>query len=279
MAMAEFDSIADVYDETRRALDPDTLKGIEGMLTKHGCRTILEIGVGTGRVAVPLKRDGFEVVGADISRRMIERARAKGIRNLMLADGGRTPFRDDEFDATLMAHVFHLLADPMVVMKEAARVSRVGVFALLRKGVGDRPWFPFFGGGGPPVPSGNAEDEATRRLFEQRRESFRRIAEKYNWTWDPSQRLHNWRRESEILETLPPDDLAVVSDKTINETFDDRMARFEKGGFSFMTRMPEQMRKEIIEEMRKSAASYPGRSLPRHEVYQVALWRSERLLS
>lgn len=40
-------------------------------------RPILELGVGTGRVAIPLARSGFDVWGIDISEAMLERARCK----------------------------------------------------------------------------------------------------------------------------------------------------------------------------------------------------------
>ena len=279
MAEFEFDRIADVYDETRRALDGETLNGIRGMLTKHACHSILEIGIGTGRVSLPLMRSGYDITGADVSRGMMQKAKVKGVTNLILADGRVTPFREKSFDATLMAHVFHLLDDPLVVMREAARVSRVGVFALVRKSTGNRPWFPFYWGGGPqPTGSGKPEDEEAAKFFEERRERFSRIAEKYHWSWDPSRRLHNWRREQEILETYPPDDLKVVSDVLSNESLEDRIARFQKGAYGFMSEMPAEMREEIVKEMRTNASSFPQwAQRPRHEVYQVAVWRSASL--
>ena len=65
---------------------------------------------------------------------MIGKARAKDINNnVILADGSRTPFREKSFDAVLMAHVFHLLDDPVKVLREAARVCTRGVFALVKK--------------------------------------------------------------------------------------------------------------------------------------------------
>ena len=277
MALAEFDQIADVYDDTRRALDHETLKGIREMLTKHGCHSILEIGVGTGRIGIPLLRSGFEVAGADISRKMMEKARAKGMENLFLADGGKAPFAPKSFDATLMAHVFHLLEDPMSVMAEAARISRVGVLALLRKRSGARgPWFWFYDGYNS-LPS---DDDVTRKFLEERRERFRKIFAKYGWNSDRSRRLRNWRREEEILETCPPDDLKVVSDVVVNDTLEERIARFEKGGYSFVSRMPDEMRREIINEMRAYASSAIAQGVmqPRHEIYRVALWDSKRLL-
>ena len=256
------------------------------MLTKYGCRSILEIAVGTGRVSVPLMRRDYEITGADISRRMMEKARAKGLANLVLADGSGTAFKDKSFDATLMAHVFHLLENPLAVMREGARVSRIGVFVLLRKG--NRPWFGFWGGVPPTAaPAATAgkvngqspNDQAAAKFFEERRERFRKIAEKYHWTWDPARRAHNWGRETEILESYPPDELKVVSDVVVAETLEDRIARFQKGGYGFMSEMPAEMREEVIEQMRVDAASLPEWTRqPRHEVYQVAMWRSEKLL-
>jgi len=282
LSEVEFDRIADFYDDTRRALDNETLDGVIEMFTRYECQSVLEIAVGTGRVSAPLMNRGYDLTGVDISRRMMEKARTKGLANLVLADGRTTAFKDKSFDATLMAHVFHLIEDPLAVMREGARVSRVGVFLLLRKGGGERPWFGFWGGGGPP-PTGEGSqgvvDEAAAKFFEERRERFRKIAEKYHWKWDSARRAHNWGRETEILENHPPDELKVVSDAVITETLEERIARFQKGGYGFMSDMPVPMREEIIEQMRADAPSLPEWTRqPRHEVYQVAMWRSERLL-
>ena|SRR5208283_879736 len=277
MSVPAFDTIADVYDETRRALDDETIKGIRDMLTKHGCRSILEIGVGTGRVAIPLIRSGYEVTGVDISKRMMEKAVAKGMRNLFLAEGSRTPFREKSFDATLMAHVFHLLDSPLPVMREAARVSVVGVFALVRKRTGTGPWSAFNEDSAGGMQS---DAEATRKFVEERRERFRKIFQKYHW--DSSRPFFNWRREWEILETYPPDDLKEMSDVVVNESFEERISRFEKGDYSSMSRMPDEMRKEIIEEIRSSflrRSHLAQGAQPRHAVYQLALWKSDRLLA
>jgi SAM-dependent methyltransferase len=281
LSTAEFDGIADVYDDTRRALDDDTLAGITEMLTKYRCHSILEIGVGTGRVSVPLTRSGYEITGVDISRRMMEKALAKGIPNLILADGSSTPFKGKSFDATLMAHVFHLLDDPLAVMREAARTSKVGVFALVRKRGEDRPWFPLNWGESPlaHASESGSGDEATRRFIEERRERFRKIAEKYHWSRDSSQHARNWGREREILDAHPPDDLTLVSDTVVNETIEDRISRFQKGAYGFISSMPAEMREEIVSEMRANVSSFPQWSRqPRHEVYQFALWRSESIL-
>jgi ubiquinone/menaquinone biosynthesis C-methylase UbiE/DNA-binding XRE family transcriptional regulator len=278
-----------MYDETRRALDEHTLNGIKYMLTKHHCHSILEIGVGTARVALPLANSGFEVTGLDISKRMIEKAQTKGITNLILAEGSRAPFKDRSFDATLMAHVFHLLPDPLSVMQEAAKISRVGVFALVRKRTedrGSRRWPFLFFGPRNEFPNSDARtdnmDEGTKRMYEERRERLRQIAKKYGYKWDRAlQGWRNWAHEYEILGKYPPDDVKIVSDVILKQSLEDRLSRLEKGAFSSMSSMPDGMRRELARELRSFAKSHPesGFSRPRREVYQVAMWSSQKLLS
>jgi SAM-dependent methyltransferase len=282
LVVAEFDQIADVYDETRRPLDEETVKGMKEMLAKHSCHSILEIGVGTGRVSLPLSHGGFEMTGVDISVRMMERASAKGLKNLVLAVGNQVPFADRTFDAAIMAHVFHLLEDPVSVLRESARVSKVGVFALVRKGPRGERWQGFFGPFGSNIDSQSTDQdeqsEETRKFIEERRQYFRELGQKYGWKPDLT-RQRNWAREQEILETYPPDDLKVVSDTFLNESLEDRINRFQKAGYSFMSSMPEAMREEIISDMRARAAKFPERAMqPRREVYQLAMWKPETLV-
>ena len=276
MATAEFDRVADVYDDTRRPLHAETLGGLVGMLDGRRCRSILEVGVGTGRISVPLSARGFQMTGLDLSRRMMERALAKGITDLVLADARKPPFRSDAFDAGFMAHVFHLLEDPLAVMREVAKVVRVGVFALVRVQPGDWAWFTFLGGEYPS--KGPASEEATRRR-EERRAKLMNIAAKYDWKWDPEARARNWRREQEILVTHRPDELKVVSDVVVTDTLDERIERLRKGAYSFMANMPSEMKDELIRMMKADAASHPELARrSRHEAYQVGFWSSRSLL-
>jgi SAM-dependent methyltransferase len=287
LADAEFDEIAPVYDETRGVLDDETSSGIKEMLEKHGCHSILEIGVGTGRVALPLMKDDFQVTGVDLSRKMMERASGKGIKNLVLAEGSQVPFKNKTFDASMMAHVFHILQDPISVLQESARVSKIGVFALVRKG-GMGHWWSYFRPEGGlsgdrsdgPDSGDQTSDDRTREYFEERRKSFRAIAEKYGWNLEKQRQLHprNWQGEQEILTKYPPDDLMTVSDVEITLSLEDRLARFEKNAYSYMMGMPEEMRQEIISEIRANAAKFPERaSQPRHVIYQLAMWGPEAL--
>lgn len=72
------DAVADVYDSWHEGLaflDPAPV--VEYLATLAGPGPVLEVGVGTGRVAIPLAERGLEVHGIDVSTRMIERLRAK----------------------------------------------------------------------------------------------------------------------------------------------------------------------------------------------------------
>ena len=75
-----FDRAADYYDDTRTT-DPATLQRIlgilEGIARAVPDRPILEIGVGTGQLAVPLRAGGIPVVGIDLSAAMMAKLRAK----------------------------------------------------------------------------------------------------------------------------------------------------------------------------------------------------------
>jgi len=93
-----FDRIATIYDETRR-LAPRTMARLLAVLVDElQGKKVLEVGVGTGRFAVPLQKSGISVVGVDISRRMVELGLAKGLRDVVFADGARLPFASKSFD-------------------------------------------------------------------------------------------------------------------------------------------------------------------------------------
>jgi SAM-dependent methyltransferase len=82
--------VAEVYDEmpsvlARRSSLPAT---VEFLRARAGDGPALELGIGTGRVALPLAAAGIAVVGIDASPRMLERLRAKpGGRDLPVAVG------------------------------------------------------------------------------------------------------------------------------------------------------------------------------------------------
>src|SRR3989442_2547765 len=106
-----FDRVAAIYDETR-GLAPRAMARVLAVLVDQlQGRRVLEVGVGTGRYAVPLQKSGVRVVGVDISRKMVEFGLAKGLRDVVFADAARLPFVSGAFDVATTNHVLHLIPD------------------------------------------------------------------------------------------------------------------------------------------------------------------------
>lgn len=68
------ESVAGVYDDWYSELDP---KAIEVLADLSGAGKVLELGIGTGRIALPLSAKGVEVHGIDAAPSMIARLREK----------------------------------------------------------------------------------------------------------------------------------------------------------------------------------------------------------
>ncbi len=69
------DAIADVYDELYGNLDPTDAVALVADLSNGG--RVLELAIGTGRLALPLAARGVSVYGIDASAAMLERLRSK----------------------------------------------------------------------------------------------------------------------------------------------------------------------------------------------------------
>ncbi len=125
-----YDRIARFYDAFEFPMEVlafsswrrELLKRIEGTF-------ILEVGIGTGK-NVPFYKE-WEVVGVDISRKMLEKAR-KRVANerkfvqLVQADAEALPFKDEVFDAAISTYVFCSVEDPIRGLKELYRVLKRG---------------------------------------------------------------------------------------------------------------------------------------------------------
>ncbi len=70
------DKIAGVYDEWFDAPE-DTETTVDFLRELGGAGPVLELGIGTGRIALPLGRKGVEVHGIDASEAMVEKLRSK----------------------------------------------------------------------------------------------------------------------------------------------------------------------------------------------------------
>jgi SAM-dependent methyltransferase len=137
VASLAFDRAAAFYDRTRGfppGVDRQVARGICRLAGLQPGDRLLELGVGTGRLALPLLAEGLAVWGIDLSRSMLEvlRAKPEGWRiGVVEGDVTALPFPARAFDAVLAVHVFHLVAGWQNGLREAARVLRpAGAFLL-----------------------------------------------------------------------------------------------------------------------------------------------------
>jgi phosphatidylethanolamine/phosphatidyl-N-methylethanolamine N-methyltransferase len=127
---------APVYDNTfGRFTTEGRRHAVEIINQRHG--RVLEVGVGTG-LSLPEYRRELEIVGIDLSPEMLERAREKveeeGLSNvtgLHEMDATELTFPTASFDTVVAMYVMTVVPDPEKVMRELARVCKVGGEVIL----------------------------------------------------------------------------------------------------------------------------------------------------
>lgn len=132
-----FDRAAGFYDATR-GFPPGVEERVAALIARAGAlddaSRVLEVGIGTGRIALPLAAHVGSVAGVDLSASMLAQLVAKrGARPVhpVRADAAALPFSDATFDAVVGVHVFHLIPAWRDALAEAARVLRPGGVLLL----------------------------------------------------------------------------------------------------------------------------------------------------
>jgi ubiquinone/menaquinone biosynthesis C-methylase UbiE len=142
-----YDRVARVYDWYEAPMDrlggADRRRRVMGRARGR----VLEVGIGTG-LNLPHYPASVDLVGIDISGRMLERARRRaqglGLRvRLEQADVEALPFADGSFDTVVASCVFCSVADPIQGLREVRRVLKPDGEVLLLEHV--RPESPFFG--------------------------------------------------------------------------------------------------------------------------------------
>jgi SAM-dependent methyltransferase len=163
-----FDRAAGYYDETR-GFPPGEEKQIAELISRAGGYTaqsrVLEIGVGTGRIALPLAAHVGALIGIDLSRAMLGRLRAKQSRepvHVVQADATRLPFASHVFDAAVAVHVFHLIPNWQGVLNELARALRPGGRVIHGWSDGDPVFKELWEAWRAAIPSKQAEDVGVR---------------------------------------------------------------------------------------------------------------------
>ena len=142
MPLISFDRAVDYYDETR-GLVPGAAEKIRDAILDFThvapSARFLELGIGTGRIALPFIEAGYEYDGVDVSAAMMGRLEQK-IADLAAATGKqrtdyhskliqsditeRLPFEDGSYDVVILVHVLHLVEQWQAVLAEARRILR-----------------------------------------------------------------------------------------------------------------------------------------------------------
>lgn len=162
---------------------------------------VLDVGAGSGCLAVPLAQDGHDMVAVELGAPHLERLRDYAIdRGLAIAvvqgDARRLPFADGSFDTVIVASVVHLAEKPGPILREAERVTRVGGRLLIagpwqRHPKSNRLIKTVLRGGRPPTTRTYPVDESVLRRYLA---ASRRTASKRDWAMGYD--VSTWERSS-----------------------------------------------------------------------------------
>jgi len=92
-------------------------------------RKILDLGCGSGLIAIALSDLGYDIVGCDVSEAMLNRFRTeKGSRQIELRQGNAfdIPGADNEFDAVISRMFIQHFPNWPLILREKARVTKPG---------------------------------------------------------------------------------------------------------------------------------------------------------
>jgi demethylmenaquinone methyltransferase/2-methoxy-6-polyprenyl-1,4-benzoquinol methylase len=94
---------------------------------------ILDLATGSGDLALTLQKHAplATVTGADFCHPMLLQAAAKGLENLVVADGMRLPFADETFDVLTIAFGLRNMESWPGALREMARVLKPGGHLLI----------------------------------------------------------------------------------------------------------------------------------------------------
>jgi len=137
-----FDRAADQYDQTRGISDEAmgrTISLLAAELRDRG--RVLEVGVGTGLLALRLHEAGIPVSGLDLSApmlaKLVQKAGGSPPFPLVRGDATTMPFADRAFGAVYLRWVLHLIPDWRAALAEIARVVRPGGVLVVSLGAFD----------------------------------------------------------------------------------------------------------------------------------------------
>ena len=258
VAGISFDRAAEVYDATR-GLPPTLMDAaVEALARTLGSDRVLEVGVGTGRFALPLRARGVRVVGLDISGKMMARARERGGRDLILGSATQIPLKDRAFPSTMGIHLLHLMQDWPVALREIARVTSAHFVTLLET-ITTRP----VGGEAPPPGQGPGDVYHPIRRYEE-------IAARWGYRYE-----HPGIRPPQMIERAAPTLRLPVGRHTQVIPGDALLAPAAMRTYSSQWAVSDEVHGRVMEVL---TAEMAGRAFERTWEIEVLGWTPEALL-
>lgn len=135
----KFDALASEFDN-QRGLPQHAIGAwmelIDGLAMKPSME-IVEPGIGTGRIALPIAMLGHQVTGADISMSMLDACAESADEfalgdcvTLLEADATNMPLADQSFDIGIVSQLLYLVDDWAAVLDELARLVVLGGYVI-----------------------------------------------------------------------------------------------------------------------------------------------------
>lgn len=131
LTRARYDRLARVYDLMEALIERFNFRRWrEQLWSRVRGEHILEVGVGTGK-NMPFYPPEAQVTAVDLSKKMLAQARKQAQQlglevDLRTMDVQHLDFPDDSLDAAVATFVFCSVPDPVLGLKELARVVRPG---------------------------------------------------------------------------------------------------------------------------------------------------------
>jgi ubiquinone/menaquinone biosynthesis C-methylase UbiE len=139
----KYDHFARWYDWVEGIPDLLGLRRLRRRLLRRASEKVLEVAVGTGKNLTYYPRD-CRIIAVDLSREMLSVARRRAAKlsinvSFLVADAEALPFREQSFDTIVSSLSTCTFPDPVVALREIARVCRTnGKVLLLEHGRSDR---------------------------------------------------------------------------------------------------------------------------------------------
>lgn len=122
---AGYDLAAENYDKKEKYLNSFEQGKIIPLFGDVNGKKILDVGAGTGRLAVELAKKGAIITALDVSEKMLKILQRKNKKIITaLGDAESLPFADEEFDWVAAEFLIVHLKNPEIFFDEAYRVLK-----------------------------------------------------------------------------------------------------------------------------------------------------------